>query len=128
MPTLHNILNTITVLGAKNARYNTKVFMRKMHYLVPESATQFHTHPECKPLLDCGILYDVEPSPIDCRSRNLLCDPGTRVEGSKNNHDFLYRRIGDLRLTFLGLDVVANRARVQVPFDEYFALTPKVGI
>lgn len=117
---------TVTVLGHTGAQFGTKHFMRKLHYLVPESATSFHSTRACRPLLEKGMLLDVEPSPIDSRSRNLPCDPGTRVEGSSTDPGFVFRRIGDTRLTFLSMDFDTNRAHWEVPYDHFYRVTNQV--
>ena len=117
---------TVTVLGHTGAQFGTKHFMRKLHYLVPESATSFHSTRACRPLLENGMLLDVEPSPIDSRSRNLPCDPGTRVEGSSTDPGFVFRRIGDTRLTFLSMDFDTNSARWEVPYYHFYRITNQV--
>lgn len=122
-PQLHR---TITVIGQSGASLSTKLFMRKLHYLVPESATSFHNARACKPLLDTGMLIDVEPSPIDSRSRNLPRDPGTRIECSSTDQWFTYRRLGDARLTFLSMEFDLKHGPLNVPCDHFYRLTNQV--
>lgn len=77
--------------------------MRTMHFIVPESATAYHNTADCSPLLPELFLTDVEPSPEKCRSRVHIKDPGTRIERSVDGTVSI-RRIGDRRMTFLGVE------------------------
>jgi hypothetical protein len=120
---------TVLVLASNTAsRSLTQSFFARLHYLVPESATSYHLRgATVPPLLSHGTLIDIEPSPRDSRSRNHTLDPGTLVEGSITNPTFTYRRLGDQRLTFVGVDLPVHNPRCR-PFDytSYFKLTAKV--
>lgn len=101
-------------------------FIRQLHFIVPTTATKYHlqlrqelqhrspdsdatalrrwslsTHPET--LTAGGKLICVEPSPENSRSRRHPVDPGTRYEQTQDG--FPYRRIGDLRMSFVQCDV-----------------------
>lgn len=100
-------------------------FVRQLHFIVPTTVTRYHlqlpqqqrsiatgnatvrqrwslsTHPET--LTVGGRLIHVEPSPENSRSRRHPVDPGTRYEQTQEG--FPYRRIGDLRLSFVQCDV-----------------------
>lgn len=115
--------------------YVSKRFMRQLHYMIPESATQFHMQRYCLPLLPQGKLFDIESSPANSRSRKLWTDPGTRIESngitrtnrffqlSNTSHtphtslnhkdELLYRRIGDPRLTFLQFSIDCELNNIQ---------------
>jgi hypothetical protein len=120
---------TVLVLASNTApRSLTQAFFARLHYLVPESATGYHLRgTTVPPLLSHGTLIDIEPSPRDSRSRNHTLDPGTLVEASITNPTFTYRRLGDQRLVFVGVDLPVHNPRCR-PFDytSYFELTAKV--
>jgi hypothetical protein len=120
---------TVLVLASNTApRGLTQAFFARLHYLVPESATSYHLRgTTVPPLLTHGALIDIEPSPRDSRSRNHTLDPGTLVEASTTTPTFTYRRLGDQRLVFVGVDLPVHNPRCR-PFDytSYFELTAKV--
>lgn len=121
---------TVLVLGAAQTHGGslTQHFLAKMHYLVPESATAFHlARPSAKPLLAQGLLVDIEPSPRDSRSRNHALDPGTLVEASTTDPTFVYRRVGDTRLTFIGVDLPTRSLRRDLDYSSYYELTSQVA-
>lgn len=86
-----------------------------MHFLIPESATEYHLLPECKPIIKGGRVIRTEPSPKDSRSYKTFPDPGTLVEQAPIKYDnyssatnspvedyvFRIRRIGDERMSFV---------------------------
>ena len=128
-----NIQRTILIVGASGQRTSehtpTKRFMQQLHFIVPESSTQYHLLKTCKPLLARGMLFDVEPSPPKSRSRNHHIDPGTRIECCTEDLRFLYRRIGDPRLTFIGMDFdVDAPASDGFRLDHFYTLTDKVSL
>ena len=122
--------NVVFILGEahNNVGMNgvTKDFMEKIHYIIPESATCSHLSSSMRPLLRKGILLDVEPSPVNSRSRNLPRDPGTRVECSITDTSFKFRRVGDNRLAMIGMDLPPLGPRRDFRFDLYFELTANV--
>jgi hypothetical protein len=118
---------TVLVLGNGRDRDLTMSFMAKLHYLVPESVTAFHLSRACMPLLPGAVLVDLEPSPPDSRSRNHTLDPGTPMECSGTDTNFAYRRLGDARLSFVGLNLAAaSTSRYGLDYGSYYALTAKV--
>lgn len=125
----HTLAKAILIVGDIDGQHNTQWFTRQLHYVIPESATKFHINRECKPYLADAMVLDVEPSPSNSRSRNLSRDPGTMVEGSIVDMNFKYRRVGDTRLTFLGVDVSVMQ---RVPYGQqmnyrlWYQLTAKV--
>lgn len=85
-----------------------------MHFMVPESATDHHLLPECKPVMKGARIIRTEASPKESRNYKSYPDPGTLVEQApiKYFHDkginydvedyvFRIRRIGDERLSFI---------------------------
>jgi hypothetical protein len=87
---------------------NMKRFFNELHFMAPVSATNYHLQLKGKrnsTLFPGGSLVEVEPSPKMSRSRTLPRDPGTRVEVTADGDKF--RRIGDMRLTFLQCDANA---------------------
>lgn len=112
----------------------SKTLMKKLHYLIPTSATNYHftndrnsltsdyytSNDYLLPSIDGIIrplffpysqLIDFESSPKDSRGRrHFTDDPCTRVEkirflfAVQGKSEFVYRRIGDRRLTFLEYD------------------------
>ena len=86
-----------------------------MHFMVPESATEYHLLSECKPIMKGGRIIRTEPSPKDSRSYKTYPDPGTLVEQAPIKYDsyssttnpptedyvFRIRRIGGERLSFV---------------------------
>lgn len=95
---IQNIISVISLCPP----WLSKRMMRQMHYLIPTTATSYHRSGYCQPLLTKGVLVEVEPSPLDSRSRFHDIDPGTRVECSADGLEMI-RRIGDERLTFVQL-------------------------
>lgn len=125
--TVRTLPQSIVVVGDTDGSCTTHTTMRLLHYVVPESATRYHLSRECKPYLPEAMLLDIEPSPANSRSRNLSRDPGTLVEGSMVDTMFKYRRVGDPRLTFLGVDVcTATKYRHEMNYPLYYALTATV--
>ena len=117
---------TVLVLG-QNETSRIKSFMSRLHFLIPESATQFHNSWRYTPILKPGFLTEVEPSPRNSRSRNHQMDPGTLLECSCNNTSFTYRRIGDHRLTFIGMNPPARKDLPLFDYFSYYELTKKVS-
>lgn len=85
-------------------------FFQQLHFIVPTTATRFHLQlPQQFPsnpksnragtIFPYGQLLNIEGSPQKSRSRSLPIDPGTRLEMTSDGD--LYRRIGDMRLTFI---------------------------
>jgi hypothetical protein len=86
-----------------------------MHFLIPESATDHHLLPDCKPILKGGRIVRTEASPKNSRGAKSYPDPGTLVEQAPIKYDnrnsvkssliedyvFRIRRIGDERLSFI---------------------------
>ena len=86
-----------------------------MHFLIPESATDHHLLPDCKPILKGGRIVKTEASPKNSRGSKCYPDPGTLVEQAPIRYDnrnsvkssviedyvFRIRRIGDERLSFI---------------------------
>jgi hypothetical protein len=86
-----------------------------MHFLIPESATDHHLLPDCKPILKGGRIVRTEASPRNSRGAKSYPDPGTLVEQAPIEYDnrnsakssliedyvFRIRRIGDERLSFV---------------------------
>ena len=95
---------TIMILGLDQQNIAQR-FLQQLHFIIPSSATSFHFSPLCQPILPKGKLLDVESSPCQSRSRYTGRDAGTRLECS-SDYKFQYRRIGDLRLSFLHVSSV----------------------
>lgn len=86
-----------------------------MHFLIPESATDHHLSPQCRPIIKGGRIVRTEASPKSSRRFKSYLDPGTLVEQAPIKYDncnsgkssmiedyvFRIRRIGDERLSFI---------------------------
>jgi hypothetical protein len=121
---------TIYITSSSDNCFNasTAQFMRNIHYVVPESATEHHLSAPFAPFLPGGMRLDVEASPPNSRSRNHARDPGTSVECDASDYTFKYRRIGDNRLTFLSFDFDVEKQfnRPSFHYDSFYKLTEKV--
>lgn len=105
----HPVANAIVIVSGTESPQLMEGFLNQLHFVIPESATEYHLSRECKPYLAEAMVLNVEPSPRNSRSRRLYRDPGTLVECSILDLNFKYRRIGDPRLTFLGVDLPTAR-------------------
>jgi hypothetical protein len=121
----HPSLSSLNSFSSLNSTDFMKVFMKKLHYLLPITATAYHltnhkswsqffssssagNHNPIEPFFQrVSELINVEPSPADSRGRkHFKVDPSTRVEripiASSSYHTGLYKMEKDFYYRRLG--------------------------